>query len=223
MTPSRSEMQLAQSLWDYLRVGQKVEPAEWILVFGSHDLAVADHAAELYHQGVAPMILASGGSRAVPEGSGHATEADAILDILLKNDVPKEAVALERLASNTSENFWFSSELLRDRGLDPHRFLIVQKPYTERRILATARRRWPDKSVRVTSEHTSFEQYCAGEIPVPKIISMLAGEIVRLDSYAHSGLIQPTEPTPPNLLEAAEHLQAAGYDSRRLGATATPA
>lgn len=216
MTPSLSEAETARRLWDYLRVGQPVKPAEWLLVFGGHDLAVADRAAQLYHEGIAAMILASGGSRALPQGSAYATEADAIREILTAADVPKEAVVLERLASNTSENFWFSAELLRDQGLDPHEFLIVQKPYTERRVLATARRRWPGKNVRVTSQEVTFEQYCAGSIPVPKIYFMLAGEIVRLDSYAHSGLIQPDEPVPSELLEAAHRLQAAGYDARSL-------
>lgn len=216
MTPKWSDADIAQRLWDYLRVGEPVKPAEWLLVFGGHDLAVADRAAELYHRGAAPMVLTSGGSRALPPGSPYATEADAIREILITACVPKEAVVLERLASNTSENFWFSAELLRDQGLDPRDFLVVQKPYTERRVLATARRRWPSKNVRVTSQEVTFEQYCAGSIPVPKIYSMLAGEIVRLDSYAHSGLIQPDEPVPSELLEAAHRLQAAGYDARSL-------
>jgi hypothetical protein len=218
MTPSQPDARIARQLWDYLRIGQPVRPAEWLLVFGGHDLAVADRAADLYHQGVAPRILASGGDRALPDDSAYATEADAIRDILIAKDVPKEAVVLERLASNTSENFWFSAELLRDQGVDPQRFLIVQKPYTERRVLATARRRWPGKNVRVTSQEVTFEQYCAGSIPVPKIFSMLAGEIVRLDSYAHSGLIQQEEPVPAELIEAAHHLQTAGYDARSLRA-----
>lgn len=216
MTPSRPDAQMAHRLWDYLRVGQPVRPCECLLVFGGHDLAVADRAADLYHQGVAPMILASGGARALPHDSVYATEAEAIREILVSRDVPKEAVVLERLATNTSENFWFSAELLRDQGVDPQSFLIVQKPYTERRVLATARRRWPSKDVRVTSQEVTFEQYCAGSIPVPKIFSMLAGEIVRLDSYAHSGLIQPEEPVPAELVEAARRLQAAGYDARSL-------
>jgi DUF218 domain len=59
-------------------------------------------------------------------------------DVLLRCDVPEDAIALERLASNTSENFWLSAELLRAGGLDPYSFLAVSKPYGERRILSTA-------------------------------------------------------------------------------------
>jgi uncharacterized SAM-binding protein YcdF (DUF218 family) len=208
------DMRLARRLWNYLCLGVPAWPAECLLVFGGHDLGVAERAAELYAGGFAPLVVISGGSRAVPDGSGFATEADAIADVLLHRDVPKEVVALERLAANTSENFWFSAELLRDRGLDPQKFLVVQKPYAERRTLATARRRWPAKQVTVTSQQIGFDEYCAGDIQVSRILSMLAGEALRLENYAAAGLIDLDEPVPANLLDAAHTLQAAGYDSR---------
>jgi hypothetical protein len=134
--------------------------------------------------------------------------------VLLRWDVPKDAIALERLASNTSENFWLSAELLRDLRLDRRRFLIVQKPYAERRTLATARQRWPAKQVAVTSQRIGFDEYCARDIPVGRILSMLAGEALRLENYAATGLIDLDEPVPADLLEAAHALQAAGFDSR---------
>lgn len=85
------------------------------------------------------------------------TEADAIADVLLRHGVPKDTISLERLATNTSENFWLSAELLRDLGMAPGAFLAVAKPYADRRIIATARRRWPDKQVAVTSEQVPFK------------------------------------------------------------------
>ncbi len=149
------------------------------------------------------------------DGLRHsATEADAIVDVLLRRDIPKDAIALERLASNTSENFWLSAELLRDLGMDAQTFLVVHKPYAERRTLATARRRWPARQVAVTSEQISLDDYCAGDIPSARVLSMLAGEALRLESYAACGLIDLDEPVPEDLLDAARALQAAGYDSR---------
>jgi uncharacterized SAM-binding protein YcdF (DUF218 family) len=150
----------------------------------------------------------------VPDGRDFATEADAIADVLLCCDIPKDAIALERLASNTSENFWLSAELLRDLGMDPQTFLVVQKPYAERRTVATARRRWPARHVTVTSEQVSLDDYCAGDIPPARVLSMLAGEALRLEAYAATGLIDLDEPVPEDLLNAARELQAAGYDSR---------
>jgi uncharacterized SAM-binding protein YcdF (DUF218 family) len=212
--PAATDMHHARQLWDYLRLGIPVRPAECLLVFGGHDLGVAKRAAELYADGIAPFIVVSGGSRAVPDGSDFATEADAIADVLLRRDIPKDAIALERLASNTSENFWLSAELLRDLGMDPQTFLVVHKPYAERRTMATARRRWPVRHVAVTSEQGSFDDYYTGDIPQARVLSMLAGEVLRLESYAATGLIDLDEPVPADLLDAARALQAAGYDSR---------
>ena len=96
-------MSRARQLWDYLRLGIPVQPAECLLVFGGHDLAVAERAAELYLDGVAPLVIVSGGSRAVPDGSEFVTEADAIADVLLRCEVPENVLVLERLAANTSE------------------------------------------------------------------------------------------------------------------------
>jgi hypothetical protein len=212
--PAGTDMCHARQLWNYLRLGIPVRPAECLLVFGGHDLGVAGRAAELYADGIAPFIVVSGGSRAVPNGSDFATEAEAIADVLQRYDIPKDVIALECLASNTSENFWLSAELLRDLGMGPQSFLVVHKPYAERRTMATARRRWPARQVAVTSEQISFDDYCAGDIPPARVLSMLAGEALRLESYAATGLIDLDEPVPDDLLDAARALQAAGYDSR---------
>ncbi|HCU51010.1 MAG TPA: hypothetical protein DGG94_14635 [Micromonosporaceae bacterium] len=216
--PGRAELTVADELWDYLRLGQKVEPAECILVFGGHDLGVARRAVELYRDAVAPLVLVSGGSAHVPSGSEFTTEADAIVDVLVSRGVPARDILIERLASNTSENFWLSAEVLRDHGLDFDRYLVVQKPYCERRTMATARRRWPSRTIRVTSEIVTFQEYRAGDIPVQRILSMLAGEVLRLHRYASSGLIEIDEPVPTDLLTSARQLQESGFDARSLDA-----
>jgi len=215
--PTADSLVHARLLWDYLQLGAPVHPVECLLVFGGHDIGVAQRAAELYADGVVPLIVVSGGSRAVPDGSGFPTEADAIADVLLRHGVPKDVISLERLATNTSENFWLSAELLRDLGLAPRTFLAVTKPYAERRIIATARRRWPDKQVAVTSEQTQFDGYLAGDIPADRILSMLAGEALRLEAYAATGLIDPAEPVPGHILDAAHILQSEGFSSRAVG------
>ena len=53
-----------------------------------------------------------------------------------------------------------------------------------------------------------------GASPRRRVLSMLAGEALRLESYAETGLIDLDEPVPDGLLDAARALQAAGYDSR---------
>lgn len=219
MTPTARDLRHARLLWDYLRLGVPVRSAECLLVLGGHDIGVASRAAELYAQGTAQLIVVSGGSRAVPDGSDFPTEADAIAHVLLDHGVPKETIVTERLASNTSENFWLAAELLRDLGLDPATFLAVTKPYVERRTIATAKRRWPGKTVAVTSEQTTFDDYLAGAIPADRVLSHLAGEALRLEAYAATGLIDPGEPVPEDILNSAHGLQAAGFSNRTIGRT----
>jgi hypothetical protein len=213
VTPTGSDLRHARLLWDYLRLDISAQAAECLLVLGGHDIGVASRTAELYGQGMASLIVVSGGSR-VPDGSDFPTEADAIADVLLGRGVPREAILLERLASNTSENFWLSAELLRDLSLDPATFLAVTKPYAERRTIETARRRWPHKAVAVTSQQATFDEYLTGDIPADRILSHLAGEALRLEAYAATGLIDPGESVPGAILNAAHVLQAAGFNSR---------
>src|ERR1700691_3727315 len=127
ITPTAEDMVLTEGLRNYLRLGQEVRDAECLLVFGGHDLSVAHRAVELYRRDAAPLILISGGAKNVPTGSSFETEADAIADVVHQGGVPEECVLKERIATNTSENFWLSAELLRDHDLDFERFLVVQK------------------------------------------------------------------------------------------------
>lgn len=213
VTPTASDLHHARLLRDYLRLGVPARPAECLLVLGGHDIGVADRTADLYQQKIAPLIVVSGGSRAIPDGSDSPTKADAIADVLLNRGITRDAISLERLAANTSENFWLTAELLRDHSLDLTTFLAVTKPYAERRTITTARRHWPHKTVTVTSQQTTFDQYLAAGIPADRILSHLAGEALRLETYAATALIDPGEPVPENILDAARALQAAGFNS----------
>ena len=47
-------------LWDYLRLGIPVGPAECLLVFGGHAIGVAARSADLCDEGIAPLIVVSG-------------------------------------------------------------------------------------------------------------------------------------------------------------------
>jgi hypothetical protein len=58
--PAAADMYHARQLWNYLRLGVPVHPAECLLVFGGHDLGVAGRTAELYEAGIAPFIVVSG-------------------------------------------------------------------------------------------------------------------------------------------------------------------
>ena len=52
---------------------------------------------------------------------------------------------IENRSTNTGENVLFTKRLLAERQLDPETFIVVQKPYMERRSYATFRKVWPEK------------------------------------------------------------------------------
>jgi hypothetical protein len=64
-----------------------------------------------------------------------------------------------------------------------------------------------------------LDQYLAGAIPADRVLSHLAGEALRLEAYAATGLIDPGEPVQGNIPNAARDLQAAGFSSRAIGKT----
>jgi len=51
----------ARQIWDYHLMNHELEPCELIWALGSLDLRVADRVAELWHAGMAPLIVMSGG------------------------------------------------------------------------------------------------------------------------------------------------------------------
>ena len=53
---------LARKLWDYHRLSRATNStADFVLALGSHDERVAQHAAKLVKDGVAPLLVTSGG------------------------------------------------------------------------------------------------------------------------------------------------------------------
>ena len=91
-------------------------------------------AARAYAQGLAKVIVASGGA-----APGHAvSEATVMARLLEEAGVPGEAVVLEDQSQDTMENMRFSSKKL--GGAKGRRVLVVTSDYHLRRAVMTARR-----------------------------------------------------------------------------------
>lgn len=209
-------LSMANVLWDYLLLNQPLTRSDCILVFGGHDVSVAIHAAHLYKEKWADYIIVSGGVTHPAHYYGlenDCIEAEALNKVLLREGVDAKAIILEKKAQNTSENFWFTNDLIAELGLSFSKFILVQKPYTERRTYLTGINRWPDKEIIVSSIPTSFEQYLNGNIEPDKIINMMAGEIYRICEYPKLGYFKE-QIVPSNVMEAYNYLVRKGYSSR---------
>ena len=171
---------LAQIIWDYHHMHHPLEKADMILVLGSNDTRVAEHGAGLWLQGYAPYILFSGGFGRLTESMFHKPEAEIFADMAQKMGVPQEKILIENRSTNTGENIDFTRELLREKGMDPATFILVQKPYMERRAYATFKMRWPEKEFVVTSPELSYTQYPNETITRELLINITVGDLQRI-------------------------------------------
>ena len=204
-------LQLAKKLWDYHHVNHVLEPADCILALGSHDLRVAERAADLYLEGYASILILSGGLGNFTKGLWTKSEADLFAEVAVKKGVPERDILIENKSSNTGENILFTQLLLKEKGLDPKRFIVVQKPYMERRSLATFKKHWPEKELMVTSPQISFEDYSNEEIPMERVINIMVGDLQRILLYPEKGF-QIYQEIPADVWQANEELIALGFD-----------
>ena len=125
--------------------------------------------------------------------------------------VPSEAIFIENQSTNTGENILFTQKLLNDKGLDPYSFLLVQKPYMERRSFATFKKQWPGKNLLVTSPQIAFEDYPNEEIPLERVINVMVGDLQRIKIYPEKGF-QIYQEIPHDVWAAYERLIREGFD-----------
>jgi uncharacterized SAM-binding protein YcdF (DUF218 family) len=209
----KQDLANAKILWEYLRIEQALRPADLLLVCGGDDPSVGPRAAELFHLGLAPSIIVSGGSTHVPpreDGAQADTEAEAIASYLTNRQVPEHRVVLEKRATNTSENFWFAAELLQSVGVSVKSCIVVTRPCAERRALATGRRRWPTVDLQITGARADFESYVVRAAMPAKVAIMMVGEVNRLNEYSRLGFLE-RQNVPQAVEQALAELSSAGF------------
>jgi uncharacterized SAM-binding protein YcdF (DUF218 family) len=202
-----------RTLWNFHLMHHRPEPSDCILVLGSHDLRVAQHAAELFRQGLAGRIIFSGGLGRLTEGMWHRPEAEVFAQAAMDMGIPAEKIWQENRSTNTGENLAFTKKLLEEKGADYRTFIVVQKPYMERRAYATFKKYFPDKVCLISSPPLSFEDYCIAddpEINPERVVHLIVGDLQRLWIYARKGFQVPQE-IPPEVMKAYESLVSLGY------------
>jgi len=206
---------LAERIWQYHQLNHELRKADVVLVLCSHDTAVAERGAQLFLDGWAPLLIFSGGLGSITKHLWREPEADQFASIAGRLGVPREHILIENRSTNTGENVLFTKQLLAERGLDPATFIVVQKPYMERRSYATFRKLWPDKEVLVTSPRVSLDEYLTSysnaSLSANDVISIMVGDLQRIQVYAAKGF-QIRQEIPDDVMEAYEQLVEAGYD-----------
>lgn len=213
MTTSDGVDDLASTLWSYLRMGRRAHRCEAILALGSMDVRVAEHAARLFLDGYAPLLICSGGFGRLTGSAFTQPEADVFAAVARRAGVPAASILVENKSTNTKENLLFTSELLTERGQAPKSFLVVTTPILERRAYATFKKQWPDGHAvaLITSPDITLQAYPTPEQPRDAMLEIMVGEVRRLREYAARGWVLPQD-MPEAVWEASERLAALGYD-----------
>lgn len=172
------------TLFQVWRAGRDHTPArasaEVIVVLGaaqydgrpSAQLAARlDHGLELWEQGVAPLIMVTGGK----QPGDRFTEAEAGFAYLVERDVPPEAILREDVGATTFESLEAAADVLGTEGLSD--VVLVTDPYHSLRTRLIADEVGLDPSLSPTPSSvvtgwTSFRRhlYEAGGVAVGRVI-----------------------------------------------------
>ena len=206
-----------QTIWDYLCLRQEPEKADVIVGFGNFNTNIARRAAELYHQGLAPKILFTGGLGRNTEGLLPEPEAVRFAKVAMECGVLEADILIEDKSTNTKENIEFTRALLEERGIPHNRILGVHQPFMERRIWAAMGVYWPELDFSVTSPQVTIPEYLADAkaqgISENASVSVIVGDFQRMDLYAKKGYQLPQE-IPGEAWEAFHRLVSMGYDKQ---------
>ncbi|WP_285688961.1 YdcF family protein [Actinoplanes sp. NBRC 103695] len=184
-------------------------------MLGSHDLGVAECAADLYQQGWFPYAVFSGAGNPIRPELFPDGEAVKFRELAIAAGMPPERALLERRASNTGENITLSRTVLAEAGIHPKTVTLVCRPYDQRRAYATCRKLWPQVEPVCASQVIGFDDYLDGIGDDRLLVDMLVGDVQRILEYPSRGFAI-AQPVPPAVLDAFTVLRDAGFTSRLL-------
>ncbi|RTZ15820.1 YdcF family protein [Vibrio aquaticus] len=182
-----------------MQLEQPLITSDCIFVLGSNDVRVAEYAAQLYLDGWANILVFSGGVGRLTEDLFEQSEAETFAAVAKDMGVPASAIVIENQATNTGENVRFTAEVLQQLGLTFSSFILVQKPYMERRTHATFLKQWPTEIAQlcVTSPKTRFCDYFNEEIDLDTTVRAMLGDFERIKTYPALGFqIEQAVPEP---------------------------
>jgi uncharacterized SAM-binding protein YcdF (DUF218 family) len=203
---------LAKTIWKYLKLNDKLEKSDCILVLGSHDTRVAERGAQLYLEGFSDLLVFSGGLGKLTKHIWKQTEAEKFAEIATKMGVREKDILIENKSTNTGENIQFSYQLLKEKKITPKKMILVHKPYMERRTFATFKKQWPDKNteILVTSPNIPFEKYPTEEKNFNDMINIMVGDLQRIKEYPKMGF-QVEQQIPDEVWQAYLELVKFGF------------
>lgn len=139
------EKKFLKNITDFIFTADEPAPADVIFIPGNRYPQMAEAAAKLYRKGFAKWLIPSGHYSILKDrfegpvlekeryDGNYETEADFLMDVLMKNGVPRKNILPENRALYTYENALFSKEILDGRGINVKQALLCCHAYHARR------------------------------------------------------------------------------------------
>jgi len=202
--------QSAKIIWDYHLLNHSLVKSDCILVLGSNDIRVAERGAELYLAGFAPLLIFSGAVGKLTEGKFDCSEAQYFANRAMQMGVPADAILIEDKATNTGENISLTMALLKEKGLNPKSYIVVQKPFMERRAYAVFKKYLPAPILFITSPQISYQDYPNTDLTRDDIFNVMVGDLQRIREYPKLGF-QIEQDIPIYVWQAFKKMVEWGY------------
>jgi uncharacterized SAM-binding protein YcdF (DUF218 family) len=178
----------------------------------SYNLAVAEHAYILFRQKMADFVVLSGGVAHTDDlliTDWDEPEAAVFRDRMVEIGMDPKKIIVEDQSTNCGENVQMTKALLTEKDKEVASGIIVQKPYMERRALATAEKQWPEVDWQVSSPIISYDDYIANH-DEERLINLLVGDTQRIIEYPKKGY-QTEQEIPDDVKNTYDTLVKKGF------------
>jgi len=146
---------------NFIFVSDAPQKVDIIFLPGGSFPEIPERAAELYHEGYAPLLLPSGGvsiktgkfpgakSKTDIYDKEYKTECEFYTDVLLKNGVRQDSIICEDKSGHTKDNAFLSRRVIDEKGLTVKKAMICCKSFHARRCLMLYQLAFPEAEISV--------------------------------------------------------------------------
>ena len=211
-------LEAIQIIRDYLKLDQKITPADCLIGFGTLDLRVAEKTSELFLSGYWKTIIFTWGLGKITQLIRNEPEAEKFAKVAINHNIPKNSIYIENKSSNTGENIKFTKELIKNNNIKINKTIVITNPFNERRLYATLKKQYPELNFKVTSPQYTLNEYIdfyknSSQLTIDDLINLMVGRIQRMKEYAKNWF-QIKQNIPRIVIDAYQELIKLWYNKQ---------
>lgn len=149
-------MRIIDDITDFIFLEDEMQKSDIIFIPGGSHPELGEYAAELWKQGLAELIMPSGGvsiktgkfngvrSKKEIYNKDYKTDCEFLVDVLMINGIPESSILWEDTSSWTKENALFSRRVADENNLSIKKAILCCKSFHARRSLMCYQLAFPD-------------------------------------------------------------------------------